>query len=109
MSVLNFRNGTVSVGDVFVSSWGDEQTNVDFYQVVSLHGKTMVSVRKIRAEICGTECRLQSRKPVLSSFCGEPVKRKVFDYSDVPVIHIHECEHAWKRKPDEEHIFTTWG
>ncbi|EHV76870.1 hypothetical protein ECDEC7A_3317 [Escherichia coli DEC7A] len=39
METLTFNNGTVSVGDVFVSSWGYEQTNVNFYQVISVHGK----------------------------------------------------------------------
>lgn len=39
MKVLTFKNDTVSVGDVFVSSWGYEQTNVTFYQVISVHGK----------------------------------------------------------------------
>ncbi|AXF77982.1 hypothetical protein AV903_21425 [Erwinia tracheiphila] len=29
MTVLVFKNGNVSVGDVFASSWGYEQTNVN--------------------------------------------------------------------------------
>lgn len=33
-----FKN--IKVGDVFVSSWGYEQTNVDAYQLVELKGKT---------------------------------------------------------------------
>ncbi|HCB5058448.1 TPA: hypothetical protein M0F96_004014 [Salmonella enterica subsp. enterica serovar Paratyphi C] len=49
MNVLKFKNGTVSVGDIFVASWGYEQTNVSFYQVISLHGKTTVTVREICA------------------------------------------------------------
>ncbi len=36
---LQFRNGSVSLGDVFVSSWGYEQTNTCFYQVIALRGK----------------------------------------------------------------------
>jgi hypothetical protein len=48
MKVLTFKNDTVSVGDVFVSSWGYEQTNVTFYQVLSVHGKKTVTVREIR-------------------------------------------------------------
>lgn len=36
MKVLTFKNDTVSVGDVFVSSRGYEQTNVTFYQVLSV-------------------------------------------------------------------------
>ncbi len=36
MKVLTFKNDTVSVGDVFVSSRGYEQTNVTFYRVLPL-------------------------------------------------------------------------
>ena len=41
----------VSVGDVFICSWGYEQTNVDFYQVVSLVGESSVRVRQVAPEI----------------------------------------------------------
>lgn len=37
----------VKVGDLFVSSWGYEQTNVDFFQVVKLCGKSSVRVRHV--------------------------------------------------------------
>lgn len=46
MKVLTFKNDTVSVGDIFVSSWGYEQTNVTFYQVLSVHGKKTVTVAR---------------------------------------------------------------
>lgn len=49
MESLNFSNGIVKVGHVFVSQWGYEQTNVTFYQVISLHGKQTVCVREIGA------------------------------------------------------------
>ncbi|EEW8141382.1 hypothetical protein FSF79_025435 [Escherichia coli] len=51
METLTFNNGTVSVGDVFVSSWGYEQTNVNFYQVISVHGKKTVTVQEVRASV----------------------------------------------------------
>jgi hypothetical protein len=31
---------SLSIGDIFVSSWGYEQTNVDFFQLISLKGQT---------------------------------------------------------------------
>lgn len=37
----------VKVGDIFEASWGYEQTNVDFFQVVALAGKTSVRVRAV--------------------------------------------------------------
>ena len=38
----------VKVGDVFEASWGYEQTNVNFFQVVALVGETSVRVREVR-------------------------------------------------------------
>lgn len=40
---------SMKVGDVMVGSWGYEQTNVDFFEVVELIGKTMVRIEKIGA------------------------------------------------------------
>ena len=37
----------VKVGDIFEATWGWEQTNVDFFQVVALVGKTSVRVRQV--------------------------------------------------------------
>ncbi len=38
---------SVQVGDIFCSSWGYEQTNVDFFQVIALVGETSVRVREV--------------------------------------------------------------
>lgn len=38
------------VGDIIVNSWGYEQTNVEYYQVVKMTAKT-IEVHEIRAEI----------------------------------------------------------
>ena len=37
----------VKVGDIFSASWGYEQTNVDFFQVIALVGETSVRVREV--------------------------------------------------------------
>lgn len=37
----------VKVGDIFSASWGYEQTNVDFFQVIALVGKHSVRVREV--------------------------------------------------------------
>lgn len=37
----------VKVGDIFSYSWGYEQTNVNYFQVVALKGKTQVIIREI--------------------------------------------------------------
>ncbi len=37
----------VKVGDLFEMSWGYEQTNVDFFQVITLVGESSVRVREV--------------------------------------------------------------
>lgn len=37
----------VKVGDLFSASWGYDQTNVDFFQVVALVGESSVRVREV--------------------------------------------------------------
>ena len=41
----------VKVGDIFHMSWGYEQTNADFFQVVSLCGESSVRVVEVKPEI----------------------------------------------------------
>lgn len=43
----------VEVGDIFYSSWGYEQTNVDFYEVVRIDGK-FVFIKEIKKDYKGT-------------------------------------------------------
>ena len=33
---------TVKVGDIFVSSWGYDQTNIDYYKVLNVKNKTVI-------------------------------------------------------------------
>ncbi|HDF2366292.1 TPA: hypothetical protein PC505_003951 [Morganella morganii] len=108
VSKLVFRNGSVSVNDVLASSWGYEQTNVSFYQVISLHGKKTVTVRKISAEVCHDGSMSGYKKPVLNDFMGEPLRRQVKDYGDKPLIKIEDFESASLTTPDKEHFFSSW-
>ena len=45
----------VKVGDVFEMSWGYEQTQVDFFQVVSLAGESSVRVVNVNPVVVGTK------------------------------------------------------
>ncbi|MEX9892495.1 hypothetical protein AB7W78_18940 [Providencia rettgeri] len=108
VSKLVFRNGSVSVNDVFVSSWGYEQTNVNFYQVISLHGKKTVTVREIRAETIFDSSMSGKKKPILNDFIGEPLRRQIKDYGSKPLIKIEEFERASLTSTDKEYFFSTW-
>jgi hypothetical protein len=64
----------IQVGDVFVCSWGWEQTNINFYQVVARKGKKTVTVReiaKVQTESDGEGYYYDYVKPAKDHFVGE--------------------------------------
>lgn len=74
-------NKHVKVGDIFVASWGYEQTNVDSYQVIDLVGKSTVVIRQIANEsIEGSEGFMSDTvKPVKDAFIegAEPFRKRL--------------------------------
>lgn len=69
---------TVQKGDIFVASWGWEQTNVDAYQVVEKKGAT-VALREIALEaIEGSEGFMSDRcRPLKNRFIGERFTKRI--------------------------------
>lgn len=68
----------IAEGDLFVASWGWEQTNVDAYQVVAKKGASVV-LREIALEsIEGSEGFMSDRvRPVKDAFIGEEFKKRI--------------------------------
>jgi len=81
----------LKVGDVLYSSWGYEQTNVEFYQVLAKRGKGSVIVQQI-GEICDYNGHdMSGRKmPKIGVFVGEPMLRKY-----KAGVNIDESIRAW--------------
>lgn len=67
----------LKVGDVLRSSWGYDQTNIDYYEVVALVGSRMVEIRKIGAESKDTGYLCGQCVPVPGKFIGEPMRVRV--------------------------------
>lgn len=65
----------LAVGDVLRSSWGYDQTNVDYYEVVALVGKAYVDIRKIAAESLGTNHDQGVCIPCPGNYLGEPMRK----------------------------------
>jgi hypothetical protein len=83
----------LKVGDVMRSSWGYDQTNIDYYQVVELRGKRGVVIREIGAESVDTGSMQGNSVPAVGSFIGEPMLKKVGADDEVKVRSF-----AWARK-----------
>ena len=71
------------VGTIFVDSWGYDQTNVDYYQIIERPSKHFAIVRQISFNMvdgsAGFDCC--NVLPVKDSFCGEPFRAKLNVYS----------------------------
>ena len=60
------------VGDVLVSSWGYEQTNIDYYQVIRLAGKVSVVLQQIAKQSTPHNHTMTGKcTPLLNSFIGD--------------------------------------
>lgn len=95
----------VKVGDIFVSTWGYDQTNVDFYEVVGLTGAS-VKVRPIASQTHGTPTLWAQRDvmPVPGQYTGEVMTKRIQNYSDVPSFTLSSYSDAylWDGKPVHE-------
>ena len=69
---------SVKEGDIYVASWGWEQTNIDAYQVVAKKGAT-VTLREIAvSSVEGTESFMSDQcVPVKDSFIGGEFKKRI--------------------------------
>jgi len=63
---------TLKVGSILRSSWGYDQTNIDYYEVTALIGSRMVEVREIGQEIEETMSMQGKCVPVPGMWATEP-------------------------------------
>lgn len=87
------------VGSILSSSWGYDQTNVDFYEVVAVTGKQVI-IREIEAKQVGRD----SVVPVPGKFVGAPMRKAPSIYQGKPWVKIKSYASAklWDGKPAYE-------
>ena len=75
--------GTIKTGDIFVATWGYEQTNADFFQVINV-GKKSVKVRHIKKKTIESPAGSMSgyASPIKNAFDSD-VKTKRLRYSSI--------------------------
>lgn len=99
----NFEHN-VKVGDIFYTSWGYEQTNIDFYQVIEVKGK-FATIRQIAGEVTDYHSSMSGEKvatPGAFLERSEPIRKMILrGYNGEPYMKISSFEHAspWDGKP----------
>ncbi len=86
------------VGDIFVSSWGYEQTNVDYYKILEINGNTAIFVEIGQNTVEGSHghdcCNVM---PDPESIIGEPFK-KIIQLGECISMASYEYCHKWEGK-----------
>ena len=94
------------VGDILVSSWGYDQTNIDYYQVIERTAK-MATIQKIGKECLDSGYPSEEKvMPAKDAFVGKPKKKKVGTYGIT--ISSYETASLWDGKPDYQTAYG-WG
>lgn len=88
------RPHSLKVNDVLYSSWGYDQTNIDFFQVTKIVSDTMVEVREIASDIVQDTGWMQGTKTAkLNAFVSEPMRKKVNPQDNS--LKIDKSRYAW--------------
>lgn len=88
----------VKPGSIFYTSWGYEQTNIDFYQVVAVHGK-LAEIRPIAGKSIEENGHHQSGRTVADkdNFTGPSEKKLIqSDYKGRPSFRIASYASAYE-------------
>ena len=93
----------VQIGDIFVSSWGYDQTNVDFYQVTKVMGK-QIAVRPIDNKEQGSSSHGTVRVvPNKNRFTGSEEKHIIRQGNPINFkVNSFSSASLWDGKPRDE-------
>lgn len=86
----------LKIGDVLKSSWGYDQTIVQFYEITALIAKHTVELREL-VQVSIETCAMQGKcTPLPGEFKGAPFRRRVLEGNTVK---ISSCQWASKLEP----------
>lgn len=87
------------IGTILVSSWGYDQTNIDYYQVTKILGPQMVEIREIGKKYLGSESTQDKVMPDKDHFVGPAMRKKVSPGHYVRITSFQSAS-KWDGKPD---------
>jgi len=93
-----------NVGDILDSSWGYDETHVDFFEVIEILGSQMVAIRQIGGKVVKEERGADYVVPVPSSYHGPVLRRRVSPGHGVK-INSYSWASKWDGKPKYQTAF----
>jgi hypothetical protein len=93
------------IGDIFSDSWGYEQTNIDFYEVVAVKSASTIVIRQIAQDTEETGFMCGNTTPRPGEYTGEPMEKRIQWYDGK--AHI-KSEFGWCSKWDGKPERCSW-
>lgn len=109
--IKGLENNILKVGDIYYSSWGYEQTNIDFYQIIEVKGQYATFQQICSKEVEGSmyshgmACQVV---PVPNSFHGEPIKKKMRFHDGSASCNISSCQYLGLYTHGERGLYKSW-
>jgi hypothetical protein len=97
------KENPYKIGNILVSSWGYDQTNIDFFQVTRLTAKS-IYIKEIKSKIISYNANGSYGKvvPLVDNFISNESRHKVLD--DKGYIKINSFALARPWSGNEEHF-----
>ncbi|MGW8177562.1 MAG: hypothetical protein ACWGQW_02035 [bacterium] len=95
----------LEVGDVLVATWGYEQTNRNYYQVVRLVGKASVAIREVGSSYKSTGYLQGTSKPIRDNFIGEEMVKR----AKAGRVTVSSVQRASKGSWDREYFESSYA
>lgn len=94
-----FKHG-LEVGSILYSSWGYDQTNVNFYEVTDVRGK-MVEIREIGSKVVREQQGADYVAATPGRFIGKPLRRRPQMSGSRAYVKVNNVQNAypWDGKP----------
>ena len=96
------KDHNFKVGDIFYTSWGYDQTNIDFYEVVKVRGSRL-DLRELRKETVGQSGTYDEVKPIPGDYASDKIIT-ISARADGTVTRMSSFEYPslWNGKPKYE-------
>ena len=98
---------TLKVGDFLYTSWGYDQTNVEFFEVVEASGKSVI-IREVAQRTLSSDSGSDRVVPVPGQYIGEPMRKVVGQGNAVRIGDGRGHASPWDGKPKHS-TSAGWG
>lgn len=104
---LDAPKPSVKVGDIFVCSWGYDQTNVDYYKVIAVKNKSVV-IAEVSQTRNYTGCMQGQCMPNVNDVVGQPMTKRIQACGDKVSLKMtsYSWAYPWNGK---QNMFTEWA